>query len=149
MAIAGTVSAILADKGPAVWSIAPNSTVFDAIKLMAEKNVGALAVVENDKLVGIISERDYTRKVVLQGRMSKETLVGEIMTKDPFTAQPVDSVSECMELMTNKHIRHLPVTESGKIVGLVSLGDLVRRIILTQSAAIDHLEQYITGAHPV
>jgi signal-transduction protein with cAMP-binding, CBS, and nucleotidyltransferase domain len=149
MALAGTVSAILADKGPAVWSTAPNSTVFEAIKLMAEKNVGALAVMENDKLVGIISERDYTRKVVLQGRLSKETFVGEIMTKDPFTAHPGDSVSECMELMTDKHIRHLPVTESGTLVGLVSLGDLVRRIILTQSAAIHHLEQYITGAHPV
>jgi CBS domain-containing protein len=119
MALAGTVSAILADKGPAVWSTAPNSTVFEAIKLMAEKNVGALVVVENDKLVGIISERDYTRKVVLQGRLSKETFVGEIMTKDPFTAHPGDSVSECMELMTDKHIRHLPVTESGTLVGLV------------------------------
>jgi CBS domain-containing protein len=149
MEIAGTVSAILADKGPAVWSIAPNSTVFDAITLMAEKNVGALPVVENDKLVGILSERDYTRKVVLQGRSSKETLVSAIMTEEPFTAHPGDSVSECMQLMTDKRIRHLPVTESGKIVGLVSLGDLVRRIISTQSAAIHHLEQYITGIHPV
>jgi CBS domain-containing protein len=149
MEIAGTVSAILADKGSAVWSIAPNSTVFDAIKMMAEKNVGALPVLENEKLVGIISERDYTRKVILQGRSSKETFVREIMTNDPFTAHPGDSVSECMQLMTDRRVRHLPVTESGKMVGLISIGDLVRRIILTQSAAIDHLEQYITGVHPV
>jgi CBS domain-containing protein len=149
MEIAGSVSAILADKGSAVWSIAPASTVFDAIHLMADKNVGALPVVENDRLVGIISERDYTRKVILKGKSSKETLVREIMTKDPLTAHPGDSVGECMEVMTEKRVRHLPVIEGERIVGLISIGDLVRRIISAQNATIDNLESYITGSYPV
>src|ERR1700758_537929 len=107
MEIAGTISGILAQKGSTVWSIAPVSMVFDAIALMADKNIGALPVVENDRLIGIISERDYTRKVVLKGKSSKETRVREIMTKDPLTAHPGDSVGECMEVMTEKRVRHL------------------------------------------
>lgn len=149
MEIAGSVSVILAQKGSAVWSIAPSSTVFEAIHLMADKNVGALPVVENDRLIGIISERDYTRKVVLKGKLSKDTMVEEIMTKDPLTAHPGDSIAECMEVMTENRIRHLPVTEGDKIVGLVSLGDLVRRIISAQSATIHTLQSYITGSYPV
>ena len=148
MEIAGSVGAILAHKGSAVWSIAPNSMVFDAIQLMADKNVGALPVVEKGELVGIISERDYTRKVILKGKSSKDTPVRDIMTQQPLTAHPTDSVSECMHVMTEKRVRHLPVMEGGKIVGLISIGDLVRRIISAQTATIDNLEKYITGDYP-
>jgi CBS domain-containing protein len=148
MEIAGSVSAILAHKGSAVWSIAPNATVFDAIQLMADKNVGALPVLENGKLVGIISERDYTRKVILKGKSSKETPVRDIMTVELVTAHPGDSISECMHVMTEKRVRHLPVMEGVEMVGLVSIGDLVRRIISAQTAAIDNLEKYITGDYP-
>jgi len=148
MEIAGSVSAILAHKGSAVWSIAPNATVFDAIQLMADKNVGALPVLENGKLVGIISERDYTRKVILKGKSSKETPVRDIMTLELVTAHPGDSISECMQVMTEKRVRHLPVMEGVEMVGLVSIGDLVRRIISAQTATIDNLEKYITGDYP-
>ena len=148
MEIAGSVSAILAHKGSAVWSIAPNATVFDAIQLMADKNVGALPVVENGRLVGIISERDYTRKVILKGKSSKETPVRDIMTQELVTAHPGDSINECMHVMTEKRVRHLPVMEGSKMIGLVSIGDLVRRIISAQTATIDNLEKYITGDYP-
>jgi CBS domain-containing protein len=148
MEIAGSVSAILAHKGSAVWSIAPNEMVFDAIQLMADKNVGALPVVENGRLAGIISERDYTRKVILKGKSSKETPVRDIMTQELVTANAGDSVTECMRVMTEKRIRHLPVMEGSKMIGLVSIGDLVRRIISAQTATIDNLEKYITGDYP-
>jgi len=148
MEIAGSVGAILAHKGSAVWSIAPNATVFDAIQLMADKNVGALPVVENDRLVGIISERDYTRKVILKGKSSKETPVRDIMTVELVTADPGDSVTGCMHLMTDQRVRHLPVLEGAKMIGIVSIGDLVRRIISAQTATIDNLEKYITGDYP-
>jgi CBS domain-containing protein len=148
MEIAGSVGAILAHKGSAVWSIAPDATVFDAIQLMADKNVGALPVVENGGLVGIISERDYTRKVILKGKSSKETPVKDIMTRELVTAQPGDSVTECMQAMTEKRVRHLPVVEGAKMIGLISIGDLVRRIISAQTATIDNLEKYITGDYP-
>jgi CBS domain-containing protein len=148
MEIAGSVSAILAHKGSAVWSIAPNATVFDAIQLMADKNVGALPVMENGRLAGIISERDYTRKVILKGKSSKETPVRDIMTQELVTAGEGDSVTECLRVMTEKRIRHLPVMEGSKMIGLVSIGDLVRRIISAQTATIDNLEKYITGDYP-
>jgi CBS domain-containing protein len=148
MEIAGSVGGILAHKGSAVWSIAPNAIVFDAIQLMAEKNVGALPVVEDGKLVGIISERDYTRKVILKGKSSKETPIKDIMTQELLTVHPGDSINECMRLMTDNRVRHLPVMEEDKIVGLVSIGDLVRRIISAQTATIDNLEKYITGDYP-
>ena len=148
MEIAGSVSAILAHKGSAVWSIAPNATVFDAIQLMADKNVGALPVVEDGRLAGIISERDYTRKVILKGKSSKETPVRDIMTQELITARSGASVTECMRVMTDKRIRHLPVMDGSKIIGLVSIGDLVRRIISAQTATIDNLEKYITGDYP-
>ena len=148
MEIAGSVGAILAHKGPVVWSIAPDATVFEAIELMADKNVGALPVVENGGLVGIISERDYTRKVILKGKSSKETPVKDIMTLELVTAHPGDSVSQCMHVMTDKRVRHLPVLEGTKMVGLISIGDLVRRIISAQTATIDNLEKYITGDYP-
>ena len=148
MEIAGSVSAILAHKGSAVWSIAPNATVFDAIQVMADKNVGALPVVENGKLAGMISERDYTRKVILKGKSSKETPVRDIMTQELITADAGDSITECLRVMTEKRIRHLPVMEGSKMIGLVSIGDLVRRIISAQTATIDNLEKYITGDYP-
>src|ERR1700722_3077731 len=148
MEIAGSISAILAHKGSAVWSIAPNTMVFDAIQLMADKHVGGCPVVENDRLVGIISERDYTRKVILKGKSSKETPVRDIMTLEIVTAHPGDSITECMHVMTEKRIRHLPVLDGAKMVGLVSIGDLVRRTISAQTATIDNLEKYITGDYP-
>jgi CBS domain-containing protein len=148
MEIAGSVDAILAHKGSAVWSIAPNATVFDAIQLMADKNVGALPVVENGRLVGIISERDYTRKVILKGKSSKDTPVRDIMTKELIVAQPGDSINKCMHIMTDKRVRHLPLMEGTKMIGLISIGDLVRRIISAQTATIDNLEKYITGDYP-
>jgi CBS domain-containing protein len=148
MEIAGSVGAILAHKGSAVWSIAPNAMVFEAIQLMADKNVGALPVVENGKLVGIVSERDYTRKVILKGKSSKDTPVRDIMTQELMTAHSTDSVSECMRVMTDKRVRHLPVMEGSKMIGIVSIGDLVRRIISAQTATIDNLEKYITGDYP-
>jgi CBS domain-containing protein len=148
MEIAGSVGAILAHKGSAVWSIAPSTMVFDAIQLMADKNVGALPVIDNGKLVGIISERDYTRKVILKGKSSKETPVRDIMTSELVTVRPGDTVSECMQMMTDKRVRHLPVLEGANMVGLVSIGDLVRRIISAQTATIDNLEKYIHGDYP-
>ena len=148
MEIAGSVGAILARKGSAVWSIAPNATVFDAIELMADKNVGALPVVENGRLAGMISERDYTRKVILKGKSSKETPVRDIMTQELITVDASESVTECMRVMTEKRIRHLPVMEGSKMIGLISIGDLVRRIISAQTATIDNLEKYITGDYP-
>jgi CBS domain-containing protein len=147
MEVSGTVSAILAQKGSSVWSIGPNAMVFDAIQLMADKNVGALPVVDAGRLVGILSERDYTRKVILKGRSSKETPVSDIMTRDPKTASPNDAVSACMRIMTETRVRHLPVVENGKMIGLLSIGDLVKWVISAQSATIDHLEKYIIGEY--
>ena len=148
MEIAGSVGAILALKGSAVWSIAPNSMVFDAIQLMADKNVGALPVVDNGQLVGMISERDYTRKVALKGRSSKDTPVREIMSHEVVTVNVADTINECMRLMTDSRIRHLPVMEGEKMMGVVSIGDLVRGIISAQTATIEFLEKYITGDYP-
>src|SRR6266481_6722090 len=146
MEVAGTVSGILAQKGSTVWSIAPTAMVFDAIALMAEKNIGALPVVENDNLIGIISERDYTRKVILKGKSSKETRVEEIMTRELVTANRGDTVVDCMRVMTEKRVRHLPVMEGAKMIGVLSIGDVVKCFISAQAATIGNLEQYISGA---
>ena len=146
MEVAGTVGGILAQKVSTVWSIAPTAMIFDAIALMADKNIGALPVVENDKLIGIISERDYTRKVILKGKSSKETRVQEIMTQQLVTANPGDTVVDCMRVMTEKRVRHLPVMEEGKMTGMLSIGDVVKWLISAQAATIDNLEQYISGA---
>jgi CBS domain-containing protein len=145
MEVAGMVSGILAQKGSTVWSIAPNAMVFDAIALMADKNVGGLPVLENDKLIGIISERDYTRKVILKGKSSKETRVEEIMTRELVTAKPGDTVVDCMRVMTEKRVRHLPVIEGARMIGVLSIGDVVKWVISAQAATIDNLEQYISG----
>ncbi len=139
------ISEILSSKGPQAWSISPDATVYDAIELMAEKNVGALLVTEGDKLVGIISERDYTRKVALKGKSSKQTAVREILSGQVIHVTPDHTVEECMRLMTDHRIRHLPVLEGDKIAGVVSIGDLVNWIISAQSSTIHQLQTYISG----
>ena len=145
MNISGTVSTILNQKGRQVYSILPTATVFEAIQLMAEKNVGALLVVSEHKLLGVISERDYTRKVALKGKSSRETKVLEIISSPIVSATPGHSVEECMRLMTNNRVRHLPILEGEKLVGIVSIGDLVNWTISAQDAAIEQLKSYITG----
>lgn len=137
------VNQILQSKGNDVWTISPQATVFDALKLMAEHDIGALLVVENDEVVGIFSERDYARKLILQGKSSMNTRVDEIMTREVLCVSPELSVGKCMALMTDKHIRHLPVLEGDRLVGVVSIGDVVKAIITEQQIIIDHLEDYI------
>jgi CBS domain-containing protein len=148
MNIPGIVSEIVSHKLPEVWSVSPDATVLRAIQLMAEKNVGALPVLDGNRLVGIISERDYTRKVILKGRSSRETAVRDIMTHDPYVAALHDSIADCMRRMTNRKVRHLPVLDGDQVVGIVSIGDLVNWIISAQNATIDQLEKYITGEYP-
>jgi len=149
MQIGGRASAILAQKKvSSVWTIDPNATVIAAIRLMDEKNIGALPVVDNGRLVGIVSERDYTRKVILKERSSQEILVSEIMTKQLFMVTPSDSVTECMRIMTEKHVRHLPVLEGTDLVGILSIRDVVNWLISAQTATIDSLHCYITGDYP-
>ena len=128
-----------------VYSIAPTESVFDAVKLMAERNIGALVVMEGEKIVGIITERDYARKIVLVARSSKETPVRDIMTPSVMYVSPVQRSEECMALMTENRVRHLVVVDSGKLIGLVSIGDLVKDIISEQKFIIEQLEHYITG----
>jgi CBS domain-containing protein len=148
MKVTGNISGILGAKGRTVWSVAPDATVLSAIALMAEKNIGVVLVMEGDRLVGILSERDYTRKVVLKGRSSRDTRVGEIMVGAPITVAPTHSVDECLHIMTEHRVRHLPVTDGPNVVGLISIGDLVNWVISAQSATIDHLEGYISGRYP-
>ena len=128
-----------------VESVAPSTSVFDAVKLMAEKNIGALLVLEEQKIVGIITERDYARKVVLLGRSSKETPVRDIMSSPVMYVRPDQTNEECMALMTENRLRHLPVVDQGKLIGLISIGDLVKDIISEQKFIIDQLEHYIMG----
>ena len=142
-----TIAGILARKGTEIYSIPPDATVFDAIAMMDAKNVGALLVVRGDQLVGIISERDYTRKMILRGKRSRETKVEEIMSSDVTVAAPNETVENCLRMMTEKRIRHLPVVENGKLCGVLSIGDLVKHVISTQSATIEHLETYIQGGY--
>ena len=130
---------LLEIKGPDVWSISPDATVFDALRMMADKGVGALLVMVGDQLVGIISERDYARKIILQGKTSKETLVSEIMSTKLFTVHPDQTVDEAMELMTNKHVRHLPVVANDVVYGVISIGDVVKNIIYRQREMIKNL----------
>jgi CBS domain-containing protein len=142
-----TVRSLLQTKGHAVWTIAPAASVFEALKLMADKNVGALLVLEGDELAGVISERDYARKVVLKGRSSVDTPVRDIMTAGVIAIHPDQTVEECMALMTDKHIRHLPVVADGQLVGIVSIGDVVKSIITDQGFMIEQLTSYISGRH--
>jgi CBS domain-containing protein len=134
-----TVRHILEVKGPDVWTISPERTVFDALRMMADKDIGALLVMEGDHLVGILSERDYARKVILVGKASKDTLVKEIMTSRLFTIHPDQTVEEAMELMTNKHVRHLPVMANDELLGMISIGDVVKNIIYKQRETIKGL----------
>jgi CBS domain-containing protein len=136
---------LLDAKGPDVIAISPSDSVLDAIKLMAQKGIGALAVMDGETLEGIITERDYARKVILKERSSRNTPVSEIMSANMHTAGLNDTVDRCMNIMTDERIRHLPVVEAGKVVGMISIGDLVKAVIADQKEAIEHLEHYITG----
>ena len=138
-----TVQQLLQVKGSAVHAVAPEATVLDSIKIMAEHGVGALVVVSENRVAGILSERDYARKVILHGRSSQDTAVREIMTAKVVTVRPEQTVEECMALMTDKRIRHLPVVDGGALVGIVSIGDLVREVIADREETIKQLESYI------
>lgn len=145
MELTGQIGSLLGKNGGRVWSLAPTASVYDAIVMMAEKQVGALPVIDGDTLLGIVSERDYARKVILQGRSSKDTPVTAIMSSPVITVSPSHTVEECMRLITERRIRHLPVVEAGRIVGIVSIGDLVNWTITAQQETISHLETYISG----
>ena len=147
MEIATSARTLLEHKGRDIWTISPEATVFEAIECMAEKNIGALPVVESGRLVGILSERDYMSKVAIKGRSSKETAVRDIMVRDVVTVHPGQTVSECMSLVTERRVRHLPVVEDGALLGMVSIGDLVRWTIATQRVTIEQLEKYIAGGY--
>jgi CBS domain-containing protein len=139
------ISELLGDKGQEIWSVGPHVTVYETIEIMADKGVGALVVMENEKLVGIISERDYARKVILQGRSSRDTPVVDIMTSRIIHTSPESTVDECMALMTDNKIRHLPVMADEKLLGVISIGDLVKATISEQKSTIEQLERYISG----
>jgi len=139
-----TIREILDNKGHQIWSVSPDTKIFEALQLMAEKNIGALVVLDGDKLVGIISERDYARKVALKGKTSKETPIRDIMTPKVLYVTPEKTAEDCMALMIEKRIRHLPVYEQDKLIGVVSIGDVVKAVIEEKKIAIEHLENYIT-----
>lgn len=142
----GKVRNILESKGNNIFSVEPTTVVYSAIETMAQKNIGGLLICENGKLVGIFTERDYARKLILKGKSSKDTTIGELMTKNPFTVTLDSSIEECMELMSNRRIRHLPcLDENGTLIGVISIGDVVRFIIEEQKSIIAHLESYIAG----
>ena len=140
----GKVREILRSKGGAVFSVEPDITVYQAIEQMCERNIGGLLIVDQGKLVGIFTERDYARKLILKGKSSKDTKIRELMTSNPITVTPLSTIDECMNIMTEKRIRHLPVVEGDKLVGIISIGDVVRQIIIDQKSIIEHLENYIT-----
>jgi len=140
-----TVRQLLATKGNDVWAMSPQATVFDALELMAEKNIGAILVLTDGQLCGVMSERDYARKVVLAGKSSSSTTVSEIMTRPVLVVHPDQTIDKCMALMTDKRLRHLPVIEDDQLVGMVSIGDVVKTIIADQEYMLDQFETYITG----
>jgi CBS domain-containing protein len=148
MTLVDSVRLVLKQKGQDIWYVSPEACVYDAIEIMAEKYVGALLVVSEGNLVGVVSERDYARKVILQGKSSKQTQVKEIMTSPAIFVTPDHTVEESMRIMTEKHIRHLPVVEDGKILGVVSIGDLVKWMISAQQQTISQLHSYITNTYP-
>ena len=143
--MSGTIRSILADKGQAVFGIAPDATIREALTMMADKNVGAIIVLDDGKLVGILSERDYARKVVLEGKSSSDTMVSDIMTSSVSTISPTASADDCMEMMTTGRFRHLPVVENDSVIGVISIGDIVKAVIERQQALIGDLERYITS----
>ena len=147
MTPSGIIQEILSTKPDAIVSVGPDTTVYDTIKVMADRNIGAVLVMDGDTLAGILSERDYTRKVILEGKSSKTTKVSEIMADKPVTVKPDSRVDECLKIMTDKRVRHLPVVQGKKVVGLVSIGDLVKFVISAQDAAINQLENYIAGGY--
>ena len=142
-----TIAQLLNTKGNQVWSVKPKATIFEALEIMSEKEIGALLVMEDGKLTGIFSERDYARKVILKGKSSKETPVGELMTKKVFYIDSQKTNNDCMAMMTTKRIRHVPVIEDNQVMGIVTIGDVVNQIISEQEVTINHLENYITGSH--
>jgi len=142
-----TIGQLLESKGRDIWSIAPNATVFEALRIMAKRNVGALLVIDKDKLVGIFSERDYARKVILEGKSSKDTAVGELMTRDVYYIESKNTLQESMAVMTARRIRHMPVLDNDQLVGIVTLGDVVKQIIADQEFTIRELEKYISGSY--
>ena len=142
-----TIAQLLDTKGDQIWSVEPKATIFEALEIMSEKEIGALLVMVDGKLTGIFSERDYARKVILKGKSSKETLVGELMTKKVFYIDSQKTINDCMAMMTAKRIRHVPVIEDNQVVGIVTIGDVVNQIISEQEVTINHLENYITGSH--
>ena len=141
------IAQLLNTKGDQIWSVEPKATIFEALEIMSEKEIGALLVMVDGKLTGIFSERDYARKVILKGKSSKETPVGELMTKKVFYMDPQKTINDCMAMMTAKRIRHVPVIEDNQVVGIVTIGDVVNQIISEQEVTINHLENYITGSH--
>lgn len=148
MEIHGTVYDILHNKSGKVWTTTPADSVYKAIHLMGDKNIGALVAMEEGEVVGVLSERDYSRKVVLQGRTSRDTLVGEILSRPAITVSSKDGIQKCMQLMTGKRIRHLPVVDEGNLVGLISIGDLVSWVMQSQQHTIQQLQGYISGDYP-
>ena len=148
MNLSDTIAMVLKEKGQNIWSLDPEALVYDAIEMMANKHVGALLVTSDGKLVGIISERDYARKVILQERSSKQTQVKEIMTSSLIVVRPDQTVEDCMRLMTENRIRHLPVVENEKVLGVVSIGDLVKWVVSAQAETIHQLQHYIAGGYP-
>jgi CBS domain-containing protein len=148
MTPAESIRCILQFKGPDVWSLHPDASVYDAIEMMSRKQVGALLVMKDSQPVGFVSERDYARKVILKGKSSRDTKVSEIMSSPVITVGPEKTIDDCMRIMTTSRIRHLPVVERGQIVGIVSIGDLVRWIISSQEETINQLHSYIAGAYP-
>ncbi|MGB4400307.1 MAG: CBS domain-containing protein [Daejeonella sp.] len=141
----GSVQSILKAKGNATFSISPDTIVYRALEIMVERNVSALVVMENDRLVGMFSEKDYARKVILKGKASKQTKIRDIMSENLITVGPSASIDECMQLMTNNFIRHLPVMQEGELIGIISIGDVVKFIIDEQKFIIQNMEQYIGG----
>ena|SRR5271157_153250 len=142
-----TVEDILRNPGRAIWSVSPMTTAYEALEVMAEKDVGALLVLENEQLIGIFSERDYARKVILKGKASKDTPVSELMTQQVFCVKPNNTLNECMALMTSKHIRHLPIFNNNRIAGIITIGDVVKEIISDQEITIQDLENFICGEY--
>ena len=140
-----TVKEILKAKGTEIWSVQPSDTVLDSLRLMADKGIGSLLVMDGEKLMGIVTERDYARKVILEGKSSKDTSVSDVMTRKVLCVSPERTVDECMALMTDKRARHLPVVDHKRVVGVVSIGDLVKTLINEQQILIDQLQHYISG----
>ena len=140
-----TVADILQTKGSEVWTITPETIVFDALKTMADRNVGALVVMDGAKVTGILSERDYARKVILHGRSSRELETREIMSTNVYFVSPEQNIEDCMALFTNKRVRHLPVIQTDELIGIISIGDVVKAVIAEHEYTIKHLENYITG----